>query len=112
MTPQQSIGAAELRRRDAQPRPPCEHRASITRAAKMTRVAAYHNVRSLRPADRTHHRAQPDLMAVVGHELRSPLAALVVSADLITDGLDDLDRQQLVHMLATIQQRARGLQVL
>src|SRR5262249_13170296 len=89
-----------------------EHRASSTRAAKMTRVAAYHNVRSLRPADRTHHRAQPDLMAVVGHELRRPLAALVGSADLVTDVLDDLERPQLVHVLAPLEQRARGLQVL
>jgi signal transduction histidine kinase len=53
-----------------------------------------------------------DQLAVVGHELRSPLAALLVSAELVADGLDELDQRQLGRMLETIQQRARALQVL
>jgi len=49
---------------------------------------------------------------VIGHELRSPLAALLVSAELITDALDELDRDQLSDLLLGLMNRARGLQVL
>jgi len=55
---------------------------------------------------------RPDILAVVGHELRSPLAALLVSAELLGQELDQLDHQQLSQLVDQLQRRARGLQVL
>jgi len=49
---------------------------------------------------------------VIGHELRNPLAALLVSAELITEVFDELDRDQLADLLLVLTNSARGLQVL
>src|SRR5262249_16955444 len=55
---------------------------------------------------------QSHFLAVLGHELRGPLAALLVSAELLTEDLDALDLDQIAALLGAIQRRARGLQTL
>ena len=69
-------------------------------------------MRSLRAPQHKQQRLQPSFLSVIGHELRNPLAALLVSAELVTDALDELDRHQLSNMLMSIQHRTRGLQIL
>jgi len=49
---------------------------------------------------------------MIGHELRNPLAALVLSAGLISETIDELDRDELGNLLMSLQSRAHGLQVL
>jgi signal transduction histidine kinase len=49
---------------------------------------------------------------MIGHELRNPLAALVLSAELISECIDELDRDEIGNLLMSLQSRARGLQVL
>jgi K+-sensing histidine kinase KdpD len=45
---------------------------------------------------------EPDLLSVLAHDIRTPLAALLTVAELLQDDLDVLDTRQIRGMVATI----------
>src|SRR5437773_2402030 len=51
--------------------------------------------------DREPH-VLPELLSTIAHDLRSPLAALMTTAELLHTDLDSLDAQQLRQMLTTL----------
>ena len=52
----------------------------------------------------------PSLLSAVAHDLRTPIAALAMSAELLADDVDSLDAGQIRRMVAGIRRQALWLQ--